>query len=175
MLRTLGTLEVPKYAVKKSEYQITRLPEVIKTWCWNKAKKVAKRQVLNIGESFSIPIPPLLRKWQGENSLNHYNAMTIEIYDGPNARIGWHKNSMKGASYEYITMCSFALENKDLGEVLCDMEFEKMLRPYGFVIPRASHSTRSGVFSTTKWQYVIDSDFKYVYIDCFNPFDKSWD
>ena len=118
VLRTLGTLEVPKYAVKKSEYQITRLPEVIKTWCWNKAKKVAKRQVLNIGESFSIPIPPLLRKWQGENSLNHYNAMTIEIYDGPNARIGWHKNSMKGASYEYITMCSFALENKDLGGVV---------------------------------------------------------
>lgn len=129
VLRTLGKLEVPKYAVKKSEYQIIPIPDVMKTWCWDKAKKVAKRQVLNLGESFPEPIPILLQKWKRENGFNHYNAMTIEIYDNISASIGWRKHPMKHLSYEYITMCSFALEKEDTSDLLCKMEFDKMLPP----------------------------------------------
>lgn len=129
VLRTLGTVEVPKYAVKKSEYQITPIPDTMKTWCWNKAKKVSKRKVLNLGESYDEPIPSLLRRWQKENNFHHYNAMTIEIFDELNSRIGWHKDCMKNMSYEYITMCSFALEKEDTSDILCIMEFDKMLPP----------------------------------------------
>ena len=129
VLRTLETVEVPKYAVKKTEYQITTIPDVMKTWCWDKAEKVAKRQVLNLGESYVEQIPSLLRKWQRENNFHHYNAMTIEIFDELNSCIGWHKHPMKNLSYEYITMCSFALENEDTADLLCNMEFDKLLPP----------------------------------------------
>lgn len=129
VLRTLGSVEVPKYVVKKSEYLITSIPDVMKTWCWNKAKKIAKRQVLNLGESFSEPIPSLLLKWQRENNFHHYNAITVEIYDHIDSCIGWHKHPMKNLSYEYITMCSFALEKEDTSDILCNIEFDKMLPP----------------------------------------------
>ena len=120
------SLKFPKSVISKTEYKVSGIRQSFINFCKKNAKTIGKgcRRELMMKED---TIHPILRCWMKENNMNHYNHVKIELYESPESYIGWHTYSTKNCSYETISICSFALHHNDIGDVLCEIEFDKML------------------------------------------------
>ena len=126
VLTDLLSLKVPKSVISKTEYKVSGIRQSFINYCKENAKTIGKgcRRELIMEKN---TIHPILKRWMKDNKMNHFNYVKIELYESPESYIGWHTYSTKNSSYETISICSFALHHYDIGDVLCDIEFDKML------------------------------------------------